>query len=319
MRRAFLGLLAVTLIGSLAAVATNASAKQDASPAPVVDSPVGAPPGTGGGVKLQKAHPAEFAPVLDTKKPIFILVLGSDTRSKQDKAVEHSKCDSIHIIGINPAKQQASILGFPRDSWVNLPSGGNGKLNEMCYGGPQGAVAEMEHLTGIHLDYYALAGFFDFKDMITGMGNVAVDLPYAINDSHSKAHFKKGKTDMTGREALSYVRARYDVPGGDFGRSANQGYFLTQVLKQFEKESRKDPSVLMRYLSVVLAQLKTDLSLDELLQLAFTVRQIDPDKITNKVVPGGTGLEGQESVVHISSSANAMYQDMAGDGLLKGQ
>lgn len=317
MRRIALGALIIVLAVSVQ-LSVASSAKERATPSPSPSSSASTGTESGGAIRLGKAHPASYGPVLDSKKPIFILVLGSDTRSKQDSAVQHSKCDSIHIIGINPAKDQASILGFPRDSWIKLPGGGSGKINEMCYGGPAGAVSTMEALTGIRLDYYAVAGFYDFRDVVAGVGTVTVDLPYAIKDSHSKANFDKGKTDMSGKEALRYVRSRYDVPGGDFGRSANQGYFLMQMLKQFEKQSKKDPSVLLRYLGVVMAQIKTDISYDELLELAFTIREIDPDKIPNKVTPGSIGHEGAESVVHLTSGANAMYRDMAGDGLLKG-
>jgi len=54
------------------------------------------------------------------------------------------------------------------------------------------------------------------------------------------------------------------------------------------------------------------------MQLGFLASQIPPKRVTNLVVPGSTGMEGTESVVHISSSANSIYADMAKDGVVKG-
>src|SRR5438477_837110 len=82
------------------------------------------------------AHPHEATnlPGLTGSKPFFILSLGSDARPGEPITGERS--DSIHIIGINPAKHRASILGFPRDSWVSIPGHGTNKINSaLSYGG----------------------------------------------------------------------------------------------------------------------------------------------------------------------------------------
>src|SRR5204863_6694988 len=99
------------------------------------------------------AH-AGYTPALDGSKPIFILVLGSDSRP--GTPVDRGLSDSIHIMAINFAKNQVTILGIPRDSWVPIPGRGSAKINSaMADGGPQLAIQTIESLTGIRFDYYA--------------------------------------------------------------------------------------------------------------------------------------------------------------------
>src|SRR5207249_5181013 len=127
-------------------------------------------------VAIGAAHPndARNLPTLTGTKPMFILSLGSDARPGQPPEAERS--DSIHIIGINPAKHRASILGFPRDSWVSIPGHGTNKINAaLVEGGPLLTVQTIEQLTGIHIDYYLLTSFSGFTNMVNAIGGVTVN------------------------------------------------------------------------------------------------------------------------------------------------
>ena len=78
------------------------------------------------GIVIGKAH-AGYAPSLTGTKPIVILVVGSGARLGDD--VTHSLADSIHVVTINPDKHKATIIGIPRDSWVEIPGHGTSKIN----------------------------------------------------------------------------------------------------------------------------------------------------------------------------------------------
>jgi hypothetical protein len=62
----------------------------------------------------------------------------------------------------------------------------------------------------------------------------------------------------------------------------------------------------------------TTLSLDEVLDLAFTGTAINANKVENIVLPGGAGMIGALSVVTLNQeSLDTISKDLADDGLLK--
>ncbi len=97
----------------------------------------------------------------------------------------------------------------------------------------------------------------------------------------------------------------------------NQGRLLLGALAQFRKEFNKDPSRMLVWLGAGLRNVRADLSLDELLSLAFTATAIPAKHVTNLVVPGTTGTQGDISVVYISAEAQGLYDDMRRDGLIR--
>lgn len=263
-------------------------------------------------LQIAPAHPG-FAPTLAGTEPIYFLVLGDNYR----QGIEESHLtDSIHVIGLNPEKKEATIVGIPRDAWVTIPGHGDAKINEAYhFGGNKMAVATIEELTGLQMDYVAVTGFTGFRALVSEIGGVTVKLPYAIDDEHAKANFNKGKETMMGKEALSFVRARYDVPNGDFSRSENQGLFLTSMLAQMQKQMKKDPSVLLRYFASTLRNVETDVPYEELLSLAFTANEVSVKGIKNLVTPGTIGTKNGQSVVLLTSGATKIFNKMKNDGL----
>jgi anionic cell wall polymer biosynthesis LytR-Cps2A-Psr (LCP) family protein len=121
---------------------------------------------------------------------------------------------------------------------------------------------------------------------------------------------------LNGKKALAFARDRHDVPGGDLGRSANQGRLLLAALAKFHKVFSKDPSSMLRWVGIGLRNVSTDLSVGELARLAFTAAEIPVSNVKNVVVPGSTGSSGGASVVYISGSASSIYSDMRRDGVI---
>jgi LCP family protein required for cell wall assembly len=267
-------------------------------------------------MEVGRAHPAEAVPSLTSNKPIFILVLGSDARPGQPLTGERT--DAIHILAINPAKKRASLVGFPRDSWVNIPGHGTDKINAaMTYGGPELTTKVIEGITGVHMDYYALTGFGGLEAMIDGIHGLTIDVPYPMHDHYSKSDFNAGPQHLNGHDVLAFSRDRHSIPNGDFGRSENQGRVFIDALTQFRKEFSKDPSSLLTWVGAGMQNLQTDIPLSEILQLAFTCTSINPKNVSNTVVPAHVGRAGAESIVNIDSSAKSLYKDLENDGILQ--
>lgn len=260
---------------------------------------------------------AGYVPALDGSEPIFILVLGSDARPGEE--ISSQRADSIHILALNPAEGRATIVGFPRDSYVPIPGYGTTKINAaMVNGGPELAVQTVEQLTGLQMDYWALTWFEGFEAMIDDVGGLAMDVPFDVFDSLARAELEAGPQVLDGREALAFARARHALPAGDFGRSENQGRLMVAALAQLQKEFERDPGRLLTWIGAGLRNAQTSLGLDELLSLAFTGTTINARKVVNIVLPGSVGMAGGTSVVHLDATAlTAISQDLADDGLLK--
>jgi polyisoprenyl-teichoic acid--peptidoglycan teichoic acid transferase len=266
-------------------------------------------------LNLGRAVDAVFSPAAPDR--LFILAIGSDARPGQ--SVARARADSLHIIGVNPQKRSASILGIPRDAFVPIPGAGTQKINaSLFHGGPELTVRTVEQLTGIQMDAYVLAGFEDFRRMVTTLGGLEVRVPYPMSDSFSGANFRAGPTRMTGPEALAFARNRHDAPGGDFGRSLNQGTLILSALRELLQDYEKDPVTLLRWTVAGGRYLITDLTFDRTLDLLLAALAIDPDRVRNRVVSGGGGTVGGASVVHLGSSAQAMFRDLRQDASLGG-
>jgi LCP family protein required for cell wall assembly len=266
--------------------------------------------------QIEQAH-AEYVPVLDGSEPIFILVLGSDARPGED--VTRLRADSVHIVAINPAEAKTTMVGIPRDAFVPIPGFGSNKINAaMVTGGPELVVETVEQLTGLTMDYWALAGFQGFQAMINQVGGLSMDVPFDVFDSSAGAEIEAGPQTLTGNDALAFARARKVLPAGDFGRSENQGRLMIAALAQFRSEFASDPSRLLAWIGAGLRNSHTDVPLDELMSLAFTASTLNSKRVVNIVLPGGVSMNGGTSVVNLDQTAlDAISRDLADDGLLR--
>jgi LCP family protein required for cell wall assembly len=261
-------------------------------------------------MQIGQAH-AEFGPTLRGDRPIFILVLGSDSRP--GTPLERGLCDSIHILGINPKAKRATLVGIPRDSYVPLATGGTNKINvALAQGGLQGMIDTVENLTGVTFDYYVITGFDGIKRIVDALGGIKVNAPYSF-EGHEGTSFSEGPQTLTGAQTLEFSRTRKTLSHGDFDRSMNQGRILLAAFAQFRAEFRRDPTALFRWIGVGMRNVATDVPLHELLTLAFTSSRIGPKRVTNLVAVGSIGTAGGASIVNLPTP-NPVFQDVAADG-----
>ncbi|MEP7059602.1 MAG: LCP family protein [Actinomycetota bacterium] len=278
--------------------------------------------GTGGaavaqtpGIIIGKAH-AGYTPSLTGNKPVVVLAIGSGARPGDD--VVHSLSDSLHVIFINPATHKASMVGIPRDSWVNIPAHGSDKINAaMPYGGPPLLIKTIETNWGVHIDYYALTTFWGIRKIVDSVGGLTIDVPFPMNDPYSHANFHPGVQKLTGTDVLAFSRDRHSLLSGDFGRSEDGGRVLVALLAQFHKQFTKDPTSLYTWVGTGLQNVSTDLSLDEVMNLGWTCTHVSAATVQNMVLPGGTGMQGSLSVVFIDTSrAKVIFADAQKDAVV---
>ena len=234
----------------------------------------------------------------ETNQPLFVAVLGSDTRQGPPSG-GGGRCDAIHIVGINPAAKAGTILNFPRDSYVPVAGQGTTKINSACTSGAQNMVRTLSNLTGIPIQYYAITEFTHFQALVDELGGITVPIPYRMLDSASGADFQRGTFPLSGKQALAFSRARKSVPGGDFGRSENQGTLIIAALNKFRNEMA-DPHRLFDYIRVGRRHTQSTVPLRDVIKLALLAKDIDPANIKNVTVPGSAGSAGGASVVFLA-------------------
>lgn len=257
-------------------------------------------------------------PGFPSGRPFFVAVIGSDARPGVCEPVERCLADSLHIIGVNPRKRAAAVVGIPRDSYVEIPGQGTRKINDSLFlGGPELVVDTLEQLAGVEITYSFLTSFEGFRHMISDVGGIEVEIPYPMSDSASGATFEPGLQRLDGPQALAFSRNRKNVPNGDFSRTENQGLVILSALGQFRQEVRRDPTRLFTWLIAGAKYIQTEVTLEELYELALATLAIDPKRVVNQALPGGIGTAGGASIVSLGAEADAVFADLADDGLLE--
>jgi LCP family protein required for cell wall assembly len=244
----------------------------------------------------------------------FVLVVGSDERAGLDGA----RGDALHVIGLNPSQGKATILDIPRDTWVDIPGHGQGRVNEAYrYGGAQLQAQTVRNLTGAPIKYVLQTTFAGFIAMIDALGGVDVDVPYLMSDPNSGAAFNPGVVHMTGERALAFSRDRH-IPDGDLQRTAHQGQLIIHGLAELRKKGTSATDVL-HYLDVLFRNIRTTgISSTDLYRLGTAALAIEPGQVRNYVMPATIGMHGKLSVVFVKQpEASSVFTDFSDDGILQ--
>ncbi len=157
--------------------------------------------------------------------------------------VTGQRSDVVMLVHIPAGTAQASVVSFPRDSWVELPaytdtkniahSAVHAKLNAaFSIGGAPLLVATVEQLTGLHIDHFASVNFPGFQGMVNALGGIDVCIGTSRHDTNSGDFLTAGQHHINGVQALALVRDRESFPNQDLGRIKDQEYFLSVMLRK---------------------------------------------------------------------------------------
>ena len=179
-------------------------------------------------------------------QPISILILGVDDGAL-DRGKSGGRSDTMMVLTLNPQKKQATLVSLERDSYVTIAGEGTkAKLNSAyAYGGAKTAVKTVENLLDIPIDYYTTINMGGLESLTDAVGGITVKSNLAF--TYDGYTFKKGENDLkTGKEALAFVRMRYDDPEGDYGRQRRQRAVVEALMAKM-----KSPSALLHYKSIL--------------------------------------------------------------------
>lgn len=157
--------------------------------------------------------------VLEQKRPVSILLLGTDTGDLG--RTYRGRTDTIMVMTINPQTKKTTLMSIPRDMKVNLPGYEDespAKINAAyAYGGTKETINTVQKYFNIPIDFYALVNMAGMKQAINQVGGVTVTSPLTF--TYEGYSFTKGVPEhMDGAKALKFCRMRYDDPQWDYGR-----------------------------------------------------------------------------------------------------
>lgn len=276
-------------------------------------------PGPGAGLAVPDGQPWRPAIPFVSSVPVpdhlvFVLVIGSDARPGQDPT--RARADSLHLLALNPSSGQGTIVGFPRDSWVDIPGHGRGKINSaLSLGGPGLAAETVRRLTGLPVHYYVVTGFQGFQHLVDELGGLDVHVGRRMDDPFSGARFEPGWHHFTGGEALAFSRNRKDTAHGDFSRSEHHGIVMLSALAKMRAEVGDDSGI-HHWAGTLLRHVHLDLPAADLVTLTAAARRLDPARVANVVVPGRAGKAGRQSVVFVDPGAAILFDDLRADAVI---
>jgi LCP family protein required for cell wall assembly len=237
-------------------------------------------------------------------RPFYVLLVGNDSRP----GVGGARGDALHVLGVNPARHEASMLDIPRDTcWQGQ------KINVGNTRSPRAQANDVAGLLGINIAYVVDVDFAGFLALVDGVGGVDVYVPTLMHDSYSGAFFSPGVHHMSGLQALAFSRDRHDFPQSDIVRTSNQGRLILDAMAQLDSEMQSAPGE-FKLLALLGRHTRLDgIGIKDLYHLSRIAFSLDPAHIKNVTIP----YVGAGSCLTLGASAGSLFADFRDDAVLE--
>jgi LCP family protein required for cell wall assembly len=178
------------------------------------------------------------------------LLLGYDKRAGVEGA-ETGHSDTLMLVRADPNLETVTMLSFPRDLLVTVHGCKKrlpfvDRINN-AYGecGSQSALETVRELTGVPINYLITVNFRGFKQIVSHLGGVWMDVDRRyFNDNsqggerYAKIDLKPGYQKLNGERALDFVRYRHT--DSDLYRIERQQLFVKAVKQRMSEFSVLD-------------------------------------------------------------------------------
>lgn len=265
---------------------------------------------------------------------LTILVMGIDQRSAVMDDERAFRTDTMMLVQIDPINKRVGVLSIPRDLYVNIPGFRQGRvttanylgdLNELPGGGPGLAMETVRANLGVRVDHYVRINFEVFTRVVDTIApnGVEVCVEEAIVDDFypdegfgfMSVRFDPGCQNLDAERLLQFARTRA-TQGGDFDRNQRQ----QKVVQALQREvlSPGGLTSIITQVPTLYTQLsenyRTNLSLDQILQLARLGTEISQDDITFGAITPlhvdfGTTEDGQQILIPRQNAIRFVIQE----------
>lgn len=213
-----------------------------------------------------------------------ILVVGYDSSINGPP-----RADTIMIASVDLKTKDIGVLFVPRDTRVEIPGHGTGKINAShAYGGIELTDKTLENFLDIPIDYYVETDFNGFADIIDAIGGVNLDIekPLEYEDKAGGVNIDLPAGDnihLNGEEALDYVRYR-EPAKADIGRIQRQQKFIQAVMDKI-----LSPDIIVKLPDVynnVTDAVNTNIPLKDVSPFVKLAKNTDLNSLETDMVPG---------------------------------
>ena len=242
---------------------------------------------------------------------INYLLVGSDTREGLSKAelkalrvgsvktAAGKRSDTMLLVHISKARDQAVLVSIPRDSFALIPQHLNksgktipatySKINSAFnWGGAPLLIQTIEEMTELKIDHYIEVNFAGFAKVVDSLGGIEVCTKKDIDDPKSHLVLPAGVHTLNGIDALKYVRTREFDGLGDIGRMQRQQAFMSSVFKKATSAGvLLNPVTMTNFINSSLSAVTTDEGLknSDLITLAKQLKSLATSNIRTLTVP----------------------------------
>ncbi|MBQ3307515.1 MAG: LCP family protein, partial [Bacilli bacterium] len=203
-------------------------------------------------------------------QPFTILLMGVDTEWEVLDKNEIAHGDTLILVTFNPKTLNATMLSFPRDSYVPISCWSGRPENKITHAAMYGNDCMMNTIQDYfdtHIDYYVKINFKGLVKLVDALGGVYVDVPQRLctDDSNRGGEYciDAGYQLLNGEGALVYARDRKDLEDGDFGRARHQRELIMLLINKMKEV--KDVTTFMNILNTVSNSMDTNLTTKQIL------------------------------------------------------
>ncbi|CAM5462355.1 transcriptional regulator [Streptomyces avidinii] len=251
------------------------------------------------------------------RRPINILMLGSDSRDKPenldlgggwDTVGSPARADVQMLIHVSADRKNASVTSVPRDTIVDIPectdpktgkkhTAGRATIDQsLGRGGAGCTLATWEKLTNVYIDHWMTIDFSGVVRMADAIGGVDVCVNQNVFDTSepgsgtggSGLKLKAGTTRVQGEQALQWLRTRHAF-GSDMGRAKAQHMYMNSMMRGLKGQNAfTDLPRLTALAEAATKSLEVSEeigSVKKLLDLALLVKDVPVNRITMTTIP----------------------------------
>ena len=257
-------------------------------------------------------------------------------RSGRDSGPEAAtglRSDTIMVARIDPRTNEARILSFPRDLWVDIPGHGRQRINTAIQygadGGPSLLIKTIKENFGIDVNHYLQVNFAGFKSLVKQIGGVYVYISTPVRDFRSGLNQPTaGCVLLDQDQALAYARSRHlqyqkdngrwvGDPTSDLGRIKRQQDFTRRVIERAISKGAKNPATLAKMVNTGAKSLTLDpfTKPKDLINLGRAFKSYDPQTLVTDNLPVTDAVRGGAQVLDlIEADAEPILAQYRGTG-----